>query len=194
MLKVFATCGALTTCFAVYATSFSASAEEIPQAVKDACRGDYLKNCAMHMPGSDGGRDCMADAFDQLSKPCVSAILNSHLADRKVQPERQEKQLVEKKVQPEKQEADVAETATSDQDNAADLHASNKREARTQHPPKRYAKATRRNAKPARHMSVAHRDRAVGSSKVARYIDRGTRIANSYVSKYTRIAFAKVFH
>lgn len=51
----------------------------VSQAVKDACREDYLKYCSQHEIGSDALRGCMSDAFDKLSEPCVSAILDSEL-------------------------------------------------------------------------------------------------------------------
>lgn len=54
-------------------------ASAISQAVKDACRGDYLTHCSQHEVGSEALRDCMADAFDKLSEPCVAAILDSEL-------------------------------------------------------------------------------------------------------------------
>jgi hypothetical protein len=54
-------------------------AAAISQAVKDACRGDYLTHCSQHEVGSAALRDCMADAFDKLSEPCVAAILDSEL-------------------------------------------------------------------------------------------------------------------
>jgi len=52
-------------------------ASAVSQAVKAACRGDYLTHCSQHEVGSEAVRDCMADAFDKLSEPCVAAILDS---------------------------------------------------------------------------------------------------------------------
>lgn len=52
-------------------------ASAVSQAVKDACRGDYQRHCSQHEVGSEALRDCMADAFDKLSEPCVAAILDS---------------------------------------------------------------------------------------------------------------------
>ena len=54
----------------------SQQASAVSQAVKDACRGDYQTHCSQHEVGSDALRDCMADAFDKLSEPCVAAILD----------------------------------------------------------------------------------------------------------------------
>ncbi len=54
-------------------------ASAVSQAVKDACRGDYQTYCSQHEVGSEALRDCMADAFDKLSEPCVAAILDSEL-------------------------------------------------------------------------------------------------------------------
>jgi hypothetical protein len=52
-------------------------ASAVSQAVKDACRADYLQYCSQHEVGSQTLRDCMSDAFDKLSEPCVAAILDS---------------------------------------------------------------------------------------------------------------------
>ncbi len=54
-------------------------ASAVSQAVKDACRGDYQKHCSQYEVGSDALRECMTDAFDKLSEPCVAAILDSEV-------------------------------------------------------------------------------------------------------------------
>jgi hypothetical protein len=54
-------------------------ASAVSQKVKDACRGDYYAYCSQHEVGSQGLRDCMTEAFDKLSDPCVAAILDSEL-------------------------------------------------------------------------------------------------------------------
>jgi hypothetical protein len=60
-------------------------ASAVSQAVKDACRGDYLKHCSQHEVGSEALRDCMADAFDKLSEPCVAAILDSEMQKKQAE-------------------------------------------------------------------------------------------------------------
>jgi hypothetical protein len=54
-------------------------AGDIPEAVKVACSNDCQKHCIKHEPGSDSGRECMADVFEKLSETCVAAIMNSDL-------------------------------------------------------------------------------------------------------------------
>jgi len=56
-----------------------AVAGDIPDAVKIACSNDYQKHCIKHEPGSDAGRECMADVFEKLSETCVAAVMNSDL-------------------------------------------------------------------------------------------------------------------
>lgn len=167
MLRVFATGRVLATGFVLAAAFSAAEAGEVPQAVKDACSGDYQQHCKMHKPESDGARDCMAGVFDKLSDPCVTAILNSDLV------EEQARTAEQKASAPEKPQR-VADSVKAGR-KAAKLRRAERR-------PKRYAQAKRRR--------VANRKHEAGSGKVARYINRGTRIANFYVSK----AFAKAFH
>ena len=67
------------------ATDAAAQANaDVPQAVKDACQGDYEKFCSQHVPESDEVRVCMAESFGKLSEPCVTAILDSPLADEDI--------------------------------------------------------------------------------------------------------------
>lgn len=77
MLKAIATCAVL-----VLTLVGPAGADDIPQAVKDACQADYEKHCSAHDPGSEAVRVCMAGIFEQLSDPCVTAIIDSPLADQ----------------------------------------------------------------------------------------------------------------
>lgn len=154
MLKVLAIWGALAMCVGLAVLPTAAAADEIPQAVKDACSGDYKKLCSAHKPESDAARDCMADAFKQLSDPCVTAILDSDLVD--------------KQAQPVKPETRVAETSKAKRSAAK---VGKVRVARAEGP-----RAQRRNG-------------GYRPDKVARYINRGTKIANFYVSKAFAVAF-----
>lgn len=63
----------------VAAAPAMAAEGDIPEAVRNACRDDYIRHCKAHEPGSGAGRNCMADAFERLSEPCISAILDSDL-------------------------------------------------------------------------------------------------------------------
>jgi hypothetical protein len=74
----------------------------VSQAVKDACRGDYKAYCSQHEVGSQALRDCMSDAFDKLSEPCVSAIMDAEMERRQAQqdeaqPAKRKRQVVERK-------------------------------------------------------------------------------------------------
>lgn len=154
------------------ALSLSAHAGEIPQAVKDACSGDYQKHCHMHKPDSDGARNCMAGAFDKLSDPCVSAILNSDLVDQETPP------------------TETAETPKAETHAAtAPVHSGKVKKVRRAEKRHKTRVAQSHRSKGAHRTRVAHRGHVSGPNKVARYINRGTRIANFYVSK----ALAKAF-
>lgn len=71
----------IAACGATFLMILPAHAGDVPQSVRAACKSDYFKHCSQHQPDSPGVRDCMAGAFDKLSAPCSSAILNSNLAD-----------------------------------------------------------------------------------------------------------------
>lgn len=162
MLKPIIACAAFVLAF-----SPAAAEDQIPQAVKDACRGDYEKNCAMHKPASVEARDCMADAFEKLSDGCVSAIIDSNLADEPTQ-------------------ADGAKSEVAQQGETA---APAKAKARVV----RHASANK-PSHGAKRTKVAHVRGAKRPKSVAGYIKRGTKLADFYVAKYTKIAFAKAFH
>lgn len=176
--------------------------DDVPQAVKDACKGDYEKHCSMHAPESNEVRECMARAFEKLSDGCVTAILDSSLADQ------QQATVEDAKPQPAAHK--VGSTATAKQKSRNDtrnLHASAKEPK-----PKTMLAETRAAKKKAQHAAagnsrkqIAKADKAPGKrtyasverrtkkKSVADYIKKGTGIANYYVSKYTRFALAKAF-
>lgn len=173
----------------------TAQAGEIPQAVKDACAGDYKKHCSKHAPDSSDARNCMAQAFSDLSDGCVSAILDSDLPDEQTA---EAKSATDGKghggapVGPGDVGAKSKDVAGKSDVAAAKVSArksASKRVAQRRHGQhRRYAD----NARHSRATRSAH-VRGHGTTKVARYINRGTRIANFYVAKYTQRAFAKVF-
>ena len=70
----------------VLASSYSHEASAVSQKLKDACRSDYHAYCGEHAVGSQPLRDCMADAFDKLSEPCVAAILDSEFQKDNARP------------------------------------------------------------------------------------------------------------
>lgn len=194
-------------------TASASSSVEVPQAVKDACQGDYEKLCSEHEPESDAVRECMARAFDKLSDGCVTAILDSPLAD---------------------QAAEVAsyDNSTAPQAPAAQAQAEQKRRSQAYLPPhakrsahshhgqrKRLASTARKvrakrqtarfayakSGRPQPHVRgtrrvanavKAHRapartasNRGRGSKRgIAGYIRRGTGIARYYVGRYVRFA------
>ena len=143
-----------------------ASAGQVPQAVKDACAGDYEKHCKKHDPESTAAHDCMAHAFEKLSDPCVTAILDSPLVEEAQQQVANARESEAPKATAAKRKAHKANAAT------------------------RTAKAKHAAVKSKRH--VAHRHNAPRRN-VASHIRRGTGIASRYVAKYTRFAFAKAF-
>ncbi len=144
MHKLFAAFGAV-----FFLVSPALAGDDVPKSVKDACRGDYEKFCAMHKPESAAVRDCMADAFEKLSDPCVGAILDSSLAEE---------------------------------------HAAQQKVAQA----KGHKSKTRVSSVHQRGRSKVAQKR-VTPQRVAGYIRRGTGIAERYVAKYTRLAFARAF-
>lgn len=183
MLKSIAICAALTLALISPATAqdvsqsvepatAAAAAGEVPQAVKDACKDDYETHCSAHAPESATARDCMAHAFEHLSDPCVTAILDSPLVE-------QEQQRVANARESDATAASPARKVRSAKP-VITRAAKAKRAA-----PEKYA-----GTKNKRH--VAQRASAKPRS-VAGHIRRGTGIASRYVAKYTRFAFAKAF-
>lgn len=169
----------------------TSAAVEVPQAVKDACKDDYEKHCSKHEPESTAARDCMAGAFEKLSDPCVTAILDSPLVD---EPPQQLATAPSAETEGSKPAAAAETNRKEDGAHAIPKAASQKVAAHTakaHHAPNaKVADAGSSAHKSARHS--AHRER--GSQRtVAAKIRRGTSIANYYVTKYTRFALAKVF-
>jgi hypothetical protein len=186
--------------------------DDVPQAVKDACQGDYDKYCSKHGDDRQAVRDCMAHAFENLSEPCVTAILDSPLADQQAPPQEAAAAPSEESTQP----IPVGqETAAPKEKRIARANHST-RMATAKHPPRNaYAKpavrlaktkpSTKQIATGKRATRVVHAQyqarpreryaRHAGKPRrsVAGYIRRGTGIANYYVAKYTRFALAKAF-
>jgi type IV secretory pathway TrbL component len=167
----------LLSVFISGAFAVAVSADPIPQAVKDACEGDFKTHCAAHTPETDAARECMAGAFEKLSDPCVEAILSSSLV--------------------EEQQKKMAQAAGAAQ---APAPAPQAAEAKTTYEPIVSTKQRKRQAawsgkKRSAAVSKA-RQRAAHSRRgyrkprtVAGYIRRGTRIANFYTSR----ALARIF-
>lgn len=193
MIKSIPVCAAVLLALTVPAAAddapktVAAETIEIPQAVKDACKDDYDKNCSAHVPGSPAARDCMVQAFEKLSEGCVAAILDSTLAETAAQDVANAQKVAHAPPDaPAQQPRRRAHSAPASKSIAKTHH-----EVRTAQasPSKRSAKARRDTHERtyAHHSKPAHRN-------VAGYIKRGTGIANYYVAKYTRFALAKVFH
>ena len=159
MHGAFATSRTAAVCLSLFAVSVTASAGEVPQAVKDACSGDYKQHCSAHAPESDGARDCMADVFGKLSDGCVSAILNSDLVDQQTAPANNAPQVAAAAKPKQKAGGKVRKVKRKT------------RVARTHH---RQVTRHRRSARP---------------RKVVGYVKRGARIAKHYVSRAFRKAF-----
>lgn len=148
-------------------------ADEIPEAVKTACRGDYIQYCSDHTPGTPRASDCMADAFDRLSDTCVSAILSSDLVGG---PEVEE-------VTP--AAAPPAAVTAKSKRRTASKRAKTRKAAKSRSLKRNRrtvpAKRARRYAKP--------RSRKARIRRVHRKIKRGLRIADRAVSRALRRAF-----
>lgn len=211
MFKSIATCTALALAFlspamaedtlqSADATATAAAAGEVPQAVKDACKDDYEKHCKKHEPESAAARECMAGAFEKLSDPCVTAILDSPLVEQAQQ------QLANAPANDgnSAEGTDTSATKPAAATRTMQRNGHNVRGTASAHkirdpdiePATHTAKA--RHAAPAKYASVKSKRRiahhASGPRKsVAGYVRRGTGIANYYVAKYTRFAFAKGF-
>lgn len=173
------------------ATTTAAAAGEVPQAVKDACKDDYEKLCSAHEPESAAARDCMAGAFEKLSDPCVTAILDSPLVEQEQQRLANAPASDQNGAEGPKSAAARPKTHSAQAD-----HKATAQKASAAKPATRTAKATHAvTAKYVVHHSKRHfAQRANGPRRsVATHIRRGTGIANYYVAKYTRFAFAKAF-
>jgi hypothetical protein len=181
---------------------------DVPQSVKDACQPDYEKFCKQHAPESPEVRVCMAGAFENLSDTCVTAILDSPLADQAAQQVEAARSEADKETAAEgsAEEASAAkQTATASHVQPRKAHARKAQAAH--HRPAHTAQAKRPThtkvkvaVRLARVRPAAHKGEryaAYRGSKprrsVSGYIRRGTSIANYYVAKYARIGFARAY-
>ena len=55
----------------------SSEAIAVSEAVKSACRDDYMALCSQHEVGSNGLRSCMRSNKKQLSKHCATTLAKS---------------------------------------------------------------------------------------------------------------------
>jgi hypothetical protein len=143
-----------------------AVAGDIPDAVKAACSNDYQKHCIKHEPGSDAGRECMADVFEKLSETCVAAIMNSD--------------LVGEEPKGATAESTVAETATPPVPGRRVATSSATRTER---------RANTSRSRVGARRSARRRTYASRQGRISRRIARGLRIADRHVSR----ALARVF-
>ena len=67
-MKAFVACAA----FALSLVSGAASAQQ--QDLRSACRGDYMRFCSAHRPGTPEVEKCFRDNIQQVSETCRSAI------------------------------------------------------------------------------------------------------------------------
>lgn len=141
-----------------------ARAGEVPEAVQLACSDDYQKHCIKHQPGSDAGHECMADVFEKLSEPCVTAILNSDLVNDGPEPAPAVTAVAENTVKPANKARRTAK-------------ARKKRRVRTARNSRKYRVRSRRND--------ARKSRQ-RYNRIERRISRGLRIADRHVSRAFR--------
>ncbi len=159
----------------------AAAAGEIPQAVMDACKDDYEKHCIAHAPEGAAARDCMAHAFEKLSDPCVTAILDSPLV------EQQSQQIAKAQASEQSGTDDPKAAATK----PATRTAKARHAAVSKSSARKYYAGQHSAGKSKRHVAQ-HRQKGPRRN-VAGHIRRGTGIASHYVAKYTRFAFARAF-
>jgi hypothetical protein len=62
---------------ALASTFWAGPASSVSEAVKSACRSDYLAYCSAHAVGSDGLRRCMRANGTSLSLRCVHALIRN---------------------------------------------------------------------------------------------------------------------
>lgn len=174
------------------------SLDDVPQAVKDACKGDYEKLCSVHEAGSTAARECMAGSFEKLSDPCVTAILDSPLVE-------QHQQDMAHAMASEQDAADGPKPATAKRTSnrfksahaAHGARSAHKVRAAASKSAKRVASGKRATAhkyaagKTKRH--YAHASSGPKRRSVVAHVRHGTNIAGYYVKKYTRFAFARAF-
>ncbi|MEO1280529.1 MAG: hypothetical protein AAFV69_02215 [Pseudomonadota bacterium] len=161
---------AIATTLAVFAGPTIATAGDVPQAVKNACRGDFIRHCITHEPGTSGARDCMAGVFHKLSNPCTSAILNSDLVNDEAA-----------SAEPKTNVARSTKSAKSKrQRKSASARKTNQIRSAKRYKPKKAGTKKRR---------VAKQGRKARMRKFARHIKRGTRIAGRKIAR----AFKKAF-
>lgn len=60
----------------------SSQALAVSEAVKQACRDDYMSLCGQHEVGSQGLRSCMRSNKKQLSKHCATTLAKSGQASK----------------------------------------------------------------------------------------------------------------
>jgi hypothetical protein len=70
---------AATTILAIVLGIAGASAQDL----RSACRGDYLKFCSAHRPGTPEVRKCFRDNVERISETCRGAIRASGEADKR---------------------------------------------------------------------------------------------------------------
>jgi hypothetical protein len=186
----------LLCCLAIVLTPALAVAGEVPEAVRVACSDDYQKYCIKHQPGSESGRECMADVFEKLTETCVSAIMNSDLVGEEPVPEASES-TVAKTVTPAPTRR-VAKTRSKPKARVATKARKKRRTRRfrSARNVRKYRVRDRRNdARKVRRRKVASRKsrrRTYASrrrGRISRRISRGLRIADRRVSRALRRAF-----
>ncbi|MEL7048287.1 MAG: hypothetical protein AAFO75_04865 [Pseudomonadota bacterium] len=168
---------AMTTTLAVFAGPTTAIAGDVPQAVKTACRSDFIRHCIVHEPGTSSARDCMAGVFHKLSPRCSSAILSSNLVNDS-----------SKAAKPKEQVAKTTKTskpnAKTKSARASKTKTKTKNKTKTIRSAKRHKPTVRKSKQRTARSKLRSR-----SKKVTRYINRGTKIANRYIAR----AFKKAF-
>lgn len=97
---------------AIFAISLltSASAYAVSDRVKSACRDDYFQHCSQYAVGSDELRQCMRKVGEDLSTPCLVALVQ----DGEISKADVERHNAEKTAAPKKKATTVASDDTAD--------------------------------------------------------------------------------
>lgn len=186
----------LVLCLAVIMAPALAVAGEVPEAVRLACSNDYQKHCIKHQPGSEAGRECMADVFEKLSDGCVNAIMSSNLVDDGPEPAAEDKSQVAETAAPATKTRQAAKKTRRTSNRTRRVAKSRKkRRVRTARNTRNYRVRSRRNdARKFRRRGYASRKSrrtryASGGGRIGRRISRGLRIADRHVSRALARAF-----
>jgi hypothetical protein len=173
------------------------AADPVPEAVRNACQADYEQHCNSHPPESDAVRECMTNAFEKLSGPCVDAILSSDLVPQQEDAKGDKPSEAAASPPATASQQQVRKTASALSKPVSKIKAARRVAGRAVKPASRVANT---KVKPAgkkkyagntRHR-VASRPRSA-RTRIAVYFRRGPALANYYMKRIVSRSFARIF-